>query len=184
MQRKLRRKNTVALLSQEAKQPWKQDTQLRVIANARSWAGSCVAICAWITALNSAQKTASSPSIPCAAKLLCISSTLYAIDCTTKEHSKPTLFSNLQHPVSSEISEDIAPSLFVERNHVSGKRHFPFSFLQKDFIDSAWALKTNKPTTLQFHCSSPFPIPQASFWRPNWENLTSAFKSVWKKGIS
>lgn len=89
-----------------------------------------MAICSWTTtALNSTQKTASSPWIPYAAKLLCISSTLYAIDCTTKEHLKPALFSSLQHPIFSEISEDIAPSFFVERNHVSGKRHFPFSFL-------------------------------------------------------
>lgn len=70
------------------------------------------------------QKTASSPSIPYAAKLFCISSTLHAIDCTTKEHVKPALFSRLQHPIFSEISEDIALSFFVERNHVSGKRYF------------------------------------------------------------
>lgn len=150
-----RRKTTAALLSLEAKQPWKQDSQLRVIASARSWTGSCVAICAWTTtALSSIQKTASSPPIPYAAELLCISSTLYATDCITKEHVKPALFSRLQHPIFSEISEDIAPSFFVERNHVSGKRHF---FLPSKGFH--WFYLGFKKQKGQTHYSSPVHLP-------------------------
>lgn len=108
-------------------------------------------------ALNSVQKAASSPSILYAVKFLSISYTLFGVDRTTKEYLESVLFSRLQHPIFSELSEDIAPpplspALLKEvMSLVKRTFHFP-SFKRISLIlPRLWKQTSQPPYSSTFH---------------------------------